>query len=203
MSYISPSIANYNDEAPPDDGTETSDNEITWAIIKDELADPIKSYAEAIDSAADTAFGKIAVHANNANGNPNISDTRYQVHLLSASNWHEIGPTGSTNAWSALDGVPSDADWIEVKIYAVSILASPGTSVNVIVYARKSGAGDDANNIDNRIAQSYQAGASGSLATATVTTSKIPIASGTLFDVYYQEVGNAEIELFLTGYGWN
>ena len=55
-SYISQTISNYNDDAPPDDGTETSDNEITWAIIKDELADPIKNYAEAIDSATSAAF---------------------------------------------------------------------------------------------------------------------------------------------------
>ena len=306
MSYISPAISNYNDDAPPDDGTETSDNEITWAIIKDELTDPLKNYAEAIDSASSTAFGDTAatvgqiednshvyavssgtdtitlsltptltaysagqtfrfkaggtctgggvtlnvdslgaktvvtnsiaspragdisangvytvvydgtrfllqnperetdgVFANNSNGNPNISDTKYEVQSLSAANWHEIGPTGETNAWSALDGVPSDADWIDVKIYAYSGLAAPGTSVSVAVYAREAGAGDDSINIDNRIAESSQTGASATLSTAITTSAKIPIATGKLFDVYYAETGNAVIELYLIGYGWN
>src|SRR5690606_7686158 len=41
---------------PPDDGTQTSDNEITWAKHKQKLADPVKTYADDINSAIGDAF---------------------------------------------------------------------------------------------------------------------------------------------------
>ena len=51
--YVPPSISNYNDDAPSDDGQETSTNEVKWSLIKDELTDPIKDYAAAISTAVD------------------------------------------------------------------------------------------------------------------------------------------------------
>lgn len=54
--YSSQSIVNYNSSAPPDDGSQVSANEITWAGIKAKLADPIKSLAEGINTAVLAAF---------------------------------------------------------------------------------------------------------------------------------------------------
>lgn len=55
-SYTSPSISGYNSNPPSDDGTESTANRVDWDTIKTKLDDPIKSYAEAIDSATTTAF---------------------------------------------------------------------------------------------------------------------------------------------------
>lgn len=59
MSYSAPSISNYNDNPPSDDGAETASNEITWEKIKEELPDPIKDYADAINTAAANAFAAL------------------------------------------------------------------------------------------------------------------------------------------------
>ena len=58
-AYTPPTISNYNDDPAPDDGTQTADNEITWAKIKDELTDPTAVYANAINSAVASAFDNI------------------------------------------------------------------------------------------------------------------------------------------------
>lgn len=57
--YTSQSISGYNSSPPPDDGSNTAANEITWAKHKTKLADPIKILSEGIDSAAAAAFAKI------------------------------------------------------------------------------------------------------------------------------------------------
>ena len=57
--YSAPTISGYNDTPPSDDGAKTVSNQIKWATHKNKLADPIKTYADAISSATDTAFGKI------------------------------------------------------------------------------------------------------------------------------------------------
>lgn len=58
-TYNSQSISNYNTNPPPDDGTASSDNEITWAKHKTKLADPIKTLAEAINTQLVTSFGTV------------------------------------------------------------------------------------------------------------------------------------------------
>lgn len=57
--YTQPSISGYNASPPPDDGSSTSANELTWAKHKDKLADPIKTYAEAVDANVLAAFDRI------------------------------------------------------------------------------------------------------------------------------------------------
>lgn len=68
--YTTQTIANYNDNPPPDDGSQAATNEIKWSTHKDELADPIKTLAEAINtellSAFALTFGQgIATHSTN------------------------------------------------------------------------------------------------------------------------------------------
>lgn len=57
--FSKPTISNYNYNAPTDDGAETSANQVTWAKHKTKLADPIKTLAEAIADATETAFGNV------------------------------------------------------------------------------------------------------------------------------------------------
>jgi hypothetical protein len=49
--YSSQTIVGYNATPPPDDGSQTAANELTWAKHKTKLGDPIKTLAEAINTA--------------------------------------------------------------------------------------------------------------------------------------------------------
>ncbi len=56
MTFIPPSISNYNASPPSDDGSQTTSNKILWSRIKDKLGDPVKNYVDALNSATASAF---------------------------------------------------------------------------------------------------------------------------------------------------
>lgn len=58
--YQSPTLSSYNDDPPPDDGSLTSANRVTWAKIKNEIGDPLSTYAQAVNTAAASGFAAIA-----------------------------------------------------------------------------------------------------------------------------------------------
>ena len=119
--YTPPTISNYNDDAPPDDGTETSDNEITWAIIKDELADPIKNYAEAINSAVTTSFTTLGTSDEfdytNTSGDSMAASTWTQVNWAGA-NYKLANESGmyQLNANLSVDSI-DDGSFLTIAIY--------------------------------------------------------------------------------------
>jgi len=49
--YSTVSVSGYNASPPPDDGTVSADNQITWAKPKEKLGDPLKTAIEAVDTA--------------------------------------------------------------------------------------------------------------------------------------------------------
>lgn len=59
--YTKPSSSGYNSNPPPDDGTTVSANEVKWATHISKIGDPLKSYIDAVNNAADTAFGNLIV----------------------------------------------------------------------------------------------------------------------------------------------
>ncbi|MFQ5624637.1 MAG: hypothetical protein ACE5FS_14725 [Paracoccaceae bacterium] len=66
--YTSQSISGYNSSPPSDDGSATEANRGKWATIKSKIGDPLKTLAEAIDSAVVTFAGKtINTDADEAN----------------------------------------------------------------------------------------------------------------------------------------
>lgn len=71
--YTSQSIANYNDDAPADDGTESEANRVKYATIKTELADPLKTLAEAIDTELGNFEGRLFLN------NSTTQSTNYTV----------------------------------------------------------------------------------------------------------------------------
>lgn len=90
MSYSTPSISNYNDNPPSDDGSETADNEITWSKIKTELPDPIKDYADAINTAVANAFSSL------------FEDVGFSVYDTSSA--------PNTNTWTMIAWTTEDRD---------------------------------------------------------------------------------------------
>ena len=54
--YSSQLVSGYNSSAPPDDGSQTASNQITWAKIKTQLPDPILVLAQAINTQLLTAL---------------------------------------------------------------------------------------------------------------------------------------------------
>lgn len=56
MTFIPPSISNYNTSPPSDDGSQTTSNKVLWSTIKNKLADPIKNYVDSLNSATVTGF---------------------------------------------------------------------------------------------------------------------------------------------------
>lgn len=54
--YATQSASGYNSSPPADDGSQTASNLITWAAQKTKLADPVKTLADAINTALVTAF---------------------------------------------------------------------------------------------------------------------------------------------------
>jgi hypothetical protein len=68
--YESKSISGYNSSPPADDGSNVAANEITWAKHKTKLGDPLKTFAEAINTELLSAFvlifgQEISTHASN------------------------------------------------------------------------------------------------------------------------------------------
>jgi hypothetical protein len=56
--FSSVTVTGYNTSPPPDDGSTTASNEITWSGIKGKIGDPLKTAFDAINTNALAAFGK-------------------------------------------------------------------------------------------------------------------------------------------------
>ena len=59
--YSSVSVSSYNASPPPDDGSQTVANKVTWAGIKTKLTDPLNTFASAVNSAINSAFGSLVM----------------------------------------------------------------------------------------------------------------------------------------------
>jgi len=154
--------------------------------------------------------GANPVFTDNANGNPNVSDTGFNIHSLTESTWvgGDIGATGSgaTNTWTALDSVPSDADWIEIKVdsWGVSSGDTADTGRAILVYARDDGSSETIGG-DNLISTVYTyTNSNGSGQGRTTSSVKVPITSR-VFEAYWVSTFNdsTNITIYLVGYGYN
>lgn len=98
--YTSQSIANYDDNPPPDDGTESEANRTKYATVKDELADPIKTLTEAIDAEIGNMEGRLFL---------NGSTTQSTTYTLQASDLGKVVLASNTITITAL-GAATSAD---------------------------------------------------------------------------------------------
>lgn len=63
MSYTKPTLAGYNANPPPDDGSEVAANEVRWSTHKTKIGDPLKNYADAINQGVEDAFASQFLNA--------------------------------------------------------------------------------------------------------------------------------------------
>jgi hypothetical protein len=142
----------------------------------------------------------------NPNGNPNISDTMFDVNLeLTPDVWRSFGPDGSgaQEIWSVLDDVPTGVKWIEVSI--ITSLEAPsgmsGSSYSSFLYARANGS-SQAKDGQNLIAILRAPVISSTAYGANVASRKIPV-SGMKFDLLMNssQAVHPTYSLVLTGYG--
>ena len=59
VNYSGPTISGYNANPPPNDASQVSANELDWDKHKQQLADPIKTLAEAINTAVESAVSAL------------------------------------------------------------------------------------------------------------------------------------------------
>ena len=155
--------------------------------------------------------GMLGTFGTDSDGNPLIDqtvldiDTDFTIHT-----WESVGATGSgmDNEWAALDAVPTDVDWVELKFILQGSTAgtvSAGTYY-VTINAREYGSTEANSNLNqvaqaaDRAAQSNPYGSTAGYATVHV---KIPV-DGLRFDLRWTAnfVTNTVLA-YLTGYGYN
>lgn len=159
-----------------------------------------------------TLKGQKSIFVNNSNGNPNISDTFFDIAAnITQSTWESVGPSDAgspDNTWSALDDLPDDIDWIEVNCIVSGITAT-GTASAIYTtnaYARKNGSSSSNGDVNRFVYETATANASGyaSVGGAVVPGYKIPVSSK-VFDLYWITTFATTnlVKLYLTGYGYN
>lgn len=57
--YTQPTLTGYNSSPPADDGSAVASNAVTWAKHIDKIGDPLKLYAQSINTNVAAAFGKM------------------------------------------------------------------------------------------------------------------------------------------------
>lgn len=137
-----------------------------------------------------------------------IDTTIISVSGLTISTWVDVGPTGSgsTQIWSALDVVPTDADWIEIMLQltgdSTTDTAALKRTLNVAARKNGSSATYSVNTIVAQIA-AYTDSSGNGYSTSAVRT-KVPISSA-IFDIYWVGTFSTtnSVSMFLTGYGYN
>lgn len=150
------------------------------------------------------------VLSNNSNGNPNFSDTTFDVEGVTLSTWESIGPTasGADHIWTALDTVPTDVDWIKIRlVFDVSESAgTPNNSIDAIVYIRKTGSAQ-ATGTDNRVLSAGTlVNANGRAKVQQVSEITISTDSAVRFDLWWVSsypLGSSTAFIVLVGYGYN
>jgi len=103
--FTSPTISGYNDNPPPDDGSQTEANRVKWSTIKTKLDDPIKTLAEATITNVSTAFAKIV-------GGGGVTSSAISYQVLSTDQGKLVRITGSGTTTTTPDAtVVDDPFW--------------------------------------------------------------------------------------------
>jgi hypothetical protein len=122
--------------------------------------------------------------------------------------WESIGPTGSgaDNTWTALNSVPADADWIQVRIACEASDSSSTASAlrTTRIYARGGDGSQGVSAINQIHKHGYYNDSSGNGVYMGQNTVKIPVDSNIVFDVNWtSSCESLDADLYLIGWGFN
>lgn len=153
--------------------------------------------------------GRPAVLVNNSNGNPNISDTYFDVDaVVPQSTWESFGPTGSgaDNEWAALDNLPTDINWIKLRVWltGTSSSDSSGQIREVNFYIRKNGSAESIGP-ENKVAVAADViDSSGNGRGESIDNGVEVAVSSRMFDIAWNtNFNNGQlVDIHLTGYGY-
>jgi hypothetical protein len=142
-------------------------------------------------------------------GYPVVSSTSFDVDNFVGAAWETVGPTdsGATNIWTGLDSVPTDADWIVVKIRQ-SVTGTPGLGLSTYseLFAIENG-GTEATTettLISKILDTSQVAAA-AVSVEYATTAVIPVDGSEIFKLYYYTVNisASTCHMWVTGWGFN
>jgi hypothetical protein len=140
--YTSQTVSGYNASPPPDDGSASADNEITWAKHKSKIGDPLLALAQGINSAvanmAATSYLRTVV-AKAANYNIGAADigtlftssAAITANLPAASTASDGFAVAFANT-STTNTLTIDADGSETIDGAATLSVLPNSSVVVV-----------------------------------------------------------------------
>lgn len=149
--YTAPSISGYNSSPPPDDGSETAANKVSWSTHKTKLADPIKTLSETDVSNTTAAFAKTINTDADVNNTVagSISYTSSTLTLDTVTGmatatgtraYHVITSTGATGTLIRLsDTNYNDGEliWLRSATSVVITLSSTGTATGRFLTGRQ------------------------------------------------------------------
>lgn len=195
----------------------TTSNDTIDGSTADTTIGPLEYIRFVVNAAADGFLtGRPPRYRNvfvSSNEGPYLHSTVFVADNISNGAWRSIAPStvSADNIWSALDSVPSDVDWIEVRTLATTSITSAtafaGISISSALYARPHGSSITfANNamISNT---TILPDVNGNDSKNNITTVKINVVDRT-FDIYKSNSVSASggittQSLVLSGYGYN
>lgn len=152
-------------------------------------------------------FAVADVFVNNSNGNPNISDTDFDIDSnITEGGWESVGPTdsGADNIWTGLDNIPLTADWVEIRFSLMGVDGSASSVLNSNLYARKGGSSEVVGTDNNILSIVTESDGSGNARTKGMISIKVPVSAANIFDLYYSSDFTTDvIDAVVVGYGYN
>lgn len=118
--YPTQSISGYNASPPVDDGTQVEANKIKWVTHKDKLTDPVKTLAEAIDTALVTYVDR----------QPTLKSTAYTTALT--DHLKIIETTGTTTITLGAVATMGSGYTVTVKNAGVGVVTIEGSGSETI-----------------------------------------------------------------------
>ena len=121
QKYTTQIASGYNTSPPPDDGTQVASNLVTWAGVKTKLADPIKTLADAENTALVSALDLSA----RAISTPDTA--------VATDHWRTLQVTGSTTI--TLSSAASMGAGYEVGVFNAGVgvvTVTPGAAADTI-----------------------------------------------------------------------
>jgi hypothetical protein len=123
--------------------------------------------------------------------------------------FESVGPTGSgaDNIWTALDGIPTSADWITLRVltYAEQSAGTAGNLLKAEAYARKHGTSLTANSGTVIAEAGAMLDTAGKGYCINYTQATVPLDGSNLFDITYRLINETfgSCDIRLVGYGVN